>query len=187
MGSSGGGGDGGAGMMAMMGQGTPMPGLPVAGRDSTIIDAYEYGQFQNFLPDIKAEGQNDMATGLRPDMFKYTKPNPSGGSGSTLGGDVDSQIQDLRDQLAKIQSGGGGAGAAAAPGMEGMLPVGFAGRGGVGTMGMGSGAPQGPIGGGGDPYNRQGWVQNNLMGVAGPAGGSHNFATDWRTKDAAGA
>jgi len=111
MGSSGGGG-GGFNPLAF-GAANPMPGLPIAGKDSTIGDPYEYGKFQNFLPDIKAEGQNDMATGLRPNMFNYTKPNPGGGvlPGTSLSSAND--IQGLRDQLAaltaQVNSGGGGA------------------------------------------------------------------------------
>ena len=100
------------------GNAAPMPGLPIAGANSTIGDPYEYGKFQNFLPDIKAEGQNDMATGLRPHMFNYTKPNPGGGvlPGTTLGDSGASDIQGLRDQLAALTaqiSGGGGPGAGA--------------------------------------------------------------------------
>jgi hypothetical protein len=55
--------------------GPAIPGLPVAGKDSTIGDPYEYGKFQNFLPEAKGSGPNDMATGLRPEMFEYRKPN----------------------------------------------------------------------------------------------------------------
>ena len=95
MGSSGGGGGGYSSMMALMNQGSPMPGLPIAGA-GTNIDPYEYGKFQNFLPEPKAEGPNDMATGLRPDMFTYRSPSgkvdPSQGE----------QIQGLRDELAKL-------------------------------------------------------------------------------------
>jgi len=110
MGSSGGG--GGYNPLAF-GAASPMPGLPIAGANSTIGDPYEYGKFQNFLPDIKAEGRNDMATGLRPEMFNYTKPNPGGGvlPGNTLSSAND--IQGLRDQLAALQSqvnSGGGSG-----------------------------------------------------------------------------
>ena len=110
MGSSGGG--GGFNPLAF-GAANPMPGLPIAGANSTIGDPYEYGKFQNFLPDIKAEGRNDMATGLRPEMFNYTKPNPGGGvlPGNTLSSAND--IQGLRDQLAALQSqvnSGGGSG-----------------------------------------------------------------------------
>ena len=96
MGSSGGGSSG-AGMMALMNQGKAMPGLPIAGAGASI-DPYEYGKFQNFLPEIKAEGQNDMATGLRPDMFTYRSP-----SGKVDPGMGD-QIQGLRDQLAALQA-----------------------------------------------------------------------------------
>jgi hypothetical protein len=98
-----------------------MPGLPVAGQGPGV-DPYKYGQFQNFLPDIKAEGPNDMATGLRPDMFNYKKPgggavDTAGGGGGGSGGNVEGEIQGLRDQLAQLTAGGGGRG--------GMLPVGF--------------------------------------------------------------
>jgi len=96
MGSSGGGSSG-AGMMALMNQGKPMPGLPIAGAGANI-DPYEYGKFQSFLPEPKAEGQNDMATGLRPDMFTYRSP-----SGKVDPGMGD-QIQGLRDQLAALQA-----------------------------------------------------------------------------------
>ena len=57
--------------------GPPIPDLPIAGKDSSIGDPYDYGKFQSFLPDAKAEGPNDMATGLRPDMFNYRKPSES--------------------------------------------------------------------------------------------------------------
>lgn len=124
MGSSGGGGGGGAGMMALMNQGRPMPGLPIAGSGANI-DPYDYGKFQNFLPDIKAEGQNDMATGLRPDMFTYRSP-----SGKVDPGMGD-QIQGLRDQLAALQASsqqnqfgaGGGGGAGYGPPGSGLLPL----------------------------------------------------------------
>jgi len=123
MGSSGGG--GGGYYPGAYGAASPMPGLPVAGADSTIGDPYEYGKFQNFLPDIKAEGINDMATGLRPHMFNYTKPNPGGGvlPGNSLAGGGGApaaaasqgnpvaadpnQTQALRDQLAALTAGGG--------------------------------------------------------------------------------
>lgn len=97
MGSSGGG-DSGAGMMALMQQGTPMPGLPIAGQGPSV-NPFEYGKFQNFLPDIQAEGENPMATGLRPDMFKYRSP-----SGVVQESNADAQIGDLRNQLAALQA-----------------------------------------------------------------------------------
>jgi hypothetical protein len=139
----------------MMQQGTPMPGLPVAGSANATGDPYEYGQFQNFLPDVKSEGPNDMATGLRPDMFQYKKPNPGGGT--------------LRDTLAQAVAGGDavGAGAAGSAGAGGASPV--------GTMGLGGGgAPMGttlaaPIGAdrGGAPsgiYNLPGNISDYAMG-----------------------
>ena len=90
-------------MMSLMGQGTPMPGLPVAGTDDAVKNPFEYGKFQNFLPEIKAEGVNDMATGLRPDMFQYKSPSgvvaESGGSNNFA-----ADIQGLRDELAKLKA-----------------------------------------------------------------------------------
>ena len=73
---------------------TPMPGLPVAGQDSSVGDPHEYGTFQSFLPEIQAEGRNPSATGLRPEMFEYRRPS----------GVVDPEVQDLRDQLAQLQA-----------------------------------------------------------------------------------
>jgi hypothetical protein len=45
-----------------------------------------------------------MATGLRPEMFEYRSPGGGGvaESGTGMPGD---QIQGLRDQLARLQSG----------------------------------------------------------------------------------
>lgn len=71
MGSSGG---GGGNPQALMGNSTPMKGLPIAGEGGGVGDPREYGTFQSFLPDVQAEGPNPMATGLRPDMFQYKKP-----------------------------------------------------------------------------------------------------------------
>jgi len=97
MGSSGGGGDSGLiGLLSQARAGTPMPGLPVAGSANAVGDPFEYGKFQNFLPEPKATGPNDMATGLRPEMFQYKKPN----------GVVDPEVQGLRDQLATLQAQG---------------------------------------------------------------------------------
>jgi hypothetical protein len=109
--------DGGSGYFpGMFGAASPMPGLPVAGKDNVVGDPYQYGKFQNFLPDIKAEGRNDSATGLRPDMFTYrgpggvTAPGPGGGPAAPAaaagGGDANlsGQIQGLRDQLAQLQA-----------------------------------------------------------------------------------
>jgi hypothetical protein len=114
MASSGGSSDGGIGALLAMQAAQPMPGLPVAGKDSATGDPYEYGQFQNFLPDVKATGQNDVATGLRPDMFAYRKPNPGGGAGNTLGGGAAAPAAgggaDPRTQLAAMMASGGGGG-----------------------------------------------------------------------------
>jgi len=105
--SSSGGGDGGIGALLAMQAANPMPGLPVAGANSTIGDPYDYGKFQNFLPDIQAEGQNPSATGLRPDMFVYRSPK-----GVVDQSDLGSQITGLRNQLAQLQAAGGPGGGA---------------------------------------------------------------------------
>jgi hypothetical protein len=146
MGSSGGGDDG-AGMMALMGQGTPMPGLPIAGQGPGT-NAFEYGQFQNFLPEIQAEGENPMATGLRPDMFKYRSPGGVVAEGS--GGGGGDEIQGLRDELAALKSGmGGNSGGYDSGGFpqygdpNATAKFMSGGRGGVGTMGMGGGGVPG--------------------------------------------
>ena len=102
MGSGGGGGGGNPALL--MQNADPMGGLHIAGKDSTIGSPFDYGKFQNFLPDIKADGPNDMATGLRPDMFEYKSP------GGTVDPGVGGQIQELRDALAKLQAGSGGGG-----------------------------------------------------------------------------
>lgn len=78
--------------------GPPIPGLPVAGADSNIGDAYKYGKFQNFLPDIASSGPNPMATGLRPEMLEYRSPG-GGVQQDSGGGD---QIAALRAELAKV-------------------------------------------------------------------------------------
>ena len=97
MGSGGGGGS--SDPSALMRTAAPMQGLPVAGKDSTIGSPYEYGQFQSFLPEIKAEGQNPMATGLRPDMFQFKSPaGVTAPSTDTLG------IENLRTNLAALMA-----------------------------------------------------------------------------------
>lgn len=104
--------------------GPAMPGLPIAGKDSNIGSPYEYGKFQNFLPDIKATGQNDMATGLRPDMFTYRSP-----SGVVAEGGAGNQIQSLRDELAAALAsgsiGGGGGGGRGVGGGAGYQSTGY--------------------------------------------------------------
>jgi hypothetical protein len=92
--SSGGGGDNGLAAMLMSQAATPMPGLPVAGKDSPTIDPATYGKYQSFLPDPKSSGPNDVATGLRPEMLEYKPPH----------GTVDPEISKLRDQLAQLQA-----------------------------------------------------------------------------------
>jgi hypothetical protein len=96
MGSGGGGGGGNPGLLTQ--NAAPMQGLPIAGKDSTIGSPYDYGKFQNFLPDIPAEGPAPSATGLKPDMFTYRSPS----------GKVDpsqnDQIQELRNTLAQLQA-----------------------------------------------------------------------------------
>ncbi len=114
MASSGGGGGAGdfASLVAMAQAAQPMANLPIAGSDSATGDPYNYGQFQNFLPDAKATGQNDVATGLRPDMFRYRKPNDvvgaAGGGGpgpAAPAGTADAS--GARDALAQIVASGG--------------------------------------------------------------------------------
>ena len=176
MGSSGGGGDGGMGMMALMGQGTPMPGLPIAGQGPGT-DAFKYGQFQNFLPDPVAEGENPMATGLRPDMFKYRSPGGVAAEGAGAGGS--DEIQALRDELAALKAGGAGGGEGV---FEGMVdgnsnPISRGvGGGGIGTMGLGRGGFGPAANGVAPPANATqlptppgGWAAGNVPGW--PMGG----------------
>ena len=166
-------GDSGGNPSALLQGGTPMPGLPIAGQGGgAVSDPFNYGQFQNFLPDATAEGQPpNLAKGLTPDMFKYRSPNgqtDAGGGGA-----------DPRAMLAAVMGSGGAGGA-----------------GGVGTMGMGGGG--GGMFGGGDiqgppgPPGSAPVAQSNARVVYpipgwGPAPGvGSGFPTDWRTKDAAG-
>jgi len=172
--SSSGGDDGGLSSLLAMQAAQPMPGLPVAGKDSTIGDPYEYGKFQNFLPDIKAEGRNDNATGLRPEMFAYQKPVPGGGAGNTL-----------RDTLAQTvasggaSSGGGGGPPAAPPATSpNLVPA--------GTSMFGRGPPSNgvgpPPGANALPVPQGGWAPGNVPGW--PAGGpSNGMPTDWRSRE----
>jgi hypothetical protein len=188
MGSSGGGDDGMAAMMAMRAA-TPMPGLPIAGADSTTGDPYEYGKFQNFLPDVQAEGKNPSATGLRPEMFQYKKPS----------GVVDPEIEKLRNELAALKgssaapAGGGNSQWAALRAQMSpqdlqifqsqVSPAEFAafmgatsggGGGGVGTMGLGGGGvgTMGLGGGGQQNFQQPGvnipinWLNSNNPNVS---------------------
>ena len=93
------GGGGGGNPAALFMAANPMEGLPIAGKDDAVKNPFEYGQFQSFLPDAKAEGPNDMASGLRPDMFKYKSP-----TGVVAPSGDDSQIKDLRGELAKLKA-----------------------------------------------------------------------------------
>jgi len=88
---------------------TPTPGLPVAGQGGgTGSDPFSYGKYQSFLPDITGEGPNPMATGLKPEMFDYKSP---GGAPPPVlgGGEAPGAPNPLRDMLAKMKVGGGGA------------------------------------------------------------------------------
>ena len=159
MGSSG---DGGGGNPAMLGVGTPMPGLPVAGQDGGL-DPLTRGKFQNFLPDIQADGQNPMATGLRPGMFEYRSP------GSAPAADSGGEATAARDALAQVvagaASGGGGGGG------PGLNPLG--------------GIDNSHEGGTAAGYRMQPWMQGlphwQGSGAAGdiPNGGT-NLPTNWR-------
>jgi hypothetical protein len=74
-----------------------MPGLPIAGADSTVGNPFEYGKFQSFLPDLAPEGRNPMATGLRPEMLQYEAPSGDMQQSSSS----DAAVQVLRDELAR--------------------------------------------------------------------------------------
>lgn len=111
MGSSG----GGSGNPMYLSQGgVPMPGLPIAGQGAPNDNPRNFGQFQEFLPEISPQGSsgnqimpagqgpNPSATGLTSEMFKYRSPQgvaaPSGAGASA--GDVNS----LRQQVAALQA-----------------------------------------------------------------------------------
>ena len=184
MGSGGGGGGGNPGMLAS--NAAPMKGIPIAGQEGGIGDAFNYGKFQSFLPDAKAEGPNDMATGLRPDMFQFKSPN-----GNVAGGTGGTQIEDMRDILAKLKTGGGG-GAGGDSNTVGSRPwdqstgfldgAGGGGGGGGGPFGAAGGMP-GMGGGGGGGFSRmnlptgggvgnQQDMQKQLDAFLGPTGGT---------------
>jgi hypothetical protein len=166
MGSSGGGDDG-MGMMALMGQGTPMPGLPIAGQGAGV-DPTTYGKYQSFLPEPLAEGPNPMATGLRPDMLKFRSPGSSADASSGGGGDPNSpegmQARFLSNLRNEVGGGGGG---------------------GVGTMGMSRriGPAFGPSG---DPVAMQGQYGGTDQYGRGnfSSGPTEGPVFDWRAQNA---
>ena len=97
MGSSGGGSSNPA---ALYQNAAPMGGLPIVGKDSSpVANPYDYGKFQNFLPDIPSDGSAaPLAHGLTSDMFTYKSPGGQAQAG------VGDQINDLRTTLAKLQA-----------------------------------------------------------------------------------
>jgi hypothetical protein len=110
----------------------PMPGLPIAGQGAPNDNPRNFGQFQEFLPEISPQGSagyqimpagqgpNPSATGLTAEMFKYRSPQgiaaPTGGGGD--GGASSADVNSLRQQVAALQaqSGNGQFGAAQQPG-----------------------------------------------------------------------
>lgn len=103
MGSSSGGGGGGY-MMSQVGP--PMPGLPVAGSPEATIDPQNYGKYQSFLPEPLADGQNPMATGLRPEMLQYLSPKDTAARGSGALRDV--LAEEVAKAPAAAEASGGG-------------------------------------------------------------------------------
>ena len=68
-------------------------------QSGAVSDPFDYGKFQNFLPDIPSDGSKaPLAHGLTPDMFTYKSP------GGVAQAGVGDQINDLRTALAKLQS-----------------------------------------------------------------------------------
>jgi hypothetical protein len=112
MGSSG----GSANPMFLSQGGRPMPGLPIAGQGAPNDNPRNFGQFQEFLPEIApagragnqilpaGQGPAPSARGLTSEMFQYRSPSgavaPGGGGGA---GDIDS----LRQQVAALQAQAG--------------------------------------------------------------------------------
>lgn len=99
------GGGGGGNPAALSQQSAPMAGLPIAGGAGGDIDPFDYGFFQNFLPNIPAEGKGPApsATGLTAEMFKYL--SPSGNSPDAMKNQLAAAVAGgtqgggLRDQL----------------------------------------------------------------------------------------
>lgn len=95
------GGGGGGNPQALYQNAAPMGGLPIVGKDSSAVgNPYDYGKFQNFLPDAGSDGKYPVARGLSPDMFTYKSPS------GTVAPGVGDQISDLRSQLAKLTTNG---------------------------------------------------------------------------------
>lgn len=94
MGSSGG---GGGNPSLMMQAASPMAGIPIAGQGGGVGNPFEYGYFQNFLPDAPAAGQPmQSATGLTSDMMQYRAPQ----SGQMAPSNADL----MRNELAALQA-----------------------------------------------------------------------------------
>jgi hypothetical protein len=124
MGSSG----GSANPMYLSQGGVPMPNLPIAGQGAPNDDPRNFGQFQEFLPEISpqgasgyqimpaGQGPNPSATGLTAEMFRYR--SPQGVTAPAAGGAATADINSLRQQVATLQAqaGNGQFGAAQQPG-----------------------------------------------------------------------
>jgi len=124
MGSSG----GSANPMFLSQGGVPMPGIPIAGQGAPNDNPRNFGQFQEFLPEISPQGSpgyqimpagqgpNPSATGLTAEMFKYRSPQGVAAPAAAGGGAAD--VNSLRQQVAALQAqaGNGQFGAAEQPG-----------------------------------------------------------------------
>jgi hypothetical protein len=208
MGSGGGGGGGDPSKLAM--GGTPMPGIPIAGQGADV-NPFEYGAFQNFLPDMPtadAFGKGERAPsamGLNQDMFKYKNPMGELAPGSSGGGN-----DNLRNEFARMMQtmgggngsfGGGGnmAGSGSVtdgPTMSSMMGMGGGGGGFQGGPigGMGQNPGPGGAGGGARPDGPMNQFIGGHYGLApGWGGGSigaqpygamqvSNYPTDWASK-----
>jgi hypothetical protein len=130
MGSSG----GGANPAYLSQGGVPMPGLPIAGQGAPNDNPRNFGQFQEFLPEISPQGSsgyqimpagqgpNPSAHGLTSEMFQYRSPQgvvaPGGGGGggaaaatpaaaaaaAAAAGGAGSDVDSLRQQVAALQA-----------------------------------------------------------------------------------
>ena len=133
MGSSGG---GSANPMYLSQGNSPIPNLPIAGQGAPNDNPRNFGSFQSFLPDIPPAGQGPapLAHGLTAEMLQFKSPQgvtaPSGGGGAVGGGgggSDSSQINQLRQQLASLQTqvGNGQFGAARGPQEFPNIPLGW--------------------------------------------------------------